>query len=509
MESICNQHVAISPLNYFILLFKTGKHLIVNKKNILRMEKIKVYVSAIDSQSLRFFSGKCRQFIELVKKGKKSEKEITEIICEGKYDISYYRNIKSKSKKILQKLVIISASGGGSQVKKKYDICQKNFTLGQKFLNKGERIEGLRLIKKAYHIAIEFDFVYLAYELSSILQHDHLYYHRNGKLADFYGEQVDRYLRDYTAEKKAEYYFFRIIQPKSKSINIKQIEHAVVEIEQNKGKSAKYLFYNAAIKIMQSLYIGDYKQLIQYTTATLQILGGRKGAYSSYYYFLLMNQGLAQLAIARYTNANISFHEATQFTPPKSINDYLLRYYKTLNALHADDYQLAYELYQQNKKCRFELIKQQFAIIEAYLYFLSYTGHFQLNRPFRLGKYLNETFKAQTDKQGDNINILIAELLVYLARDRGKFIDRIESIEDYSYRHLRGKDTQRAKWFIKILCMMPKVNFHPVALKRKAKRYFDLLESHPVRMGEGFAVEIIPYTDLLNMIVERLLKKVA
>ena len=131
--------------------------------------------------------------------------------------------------------------------------------------------------------------------------------------------------------------------------------------------------------------------------------------------------------------------------------------------------------------------------------------------PFRVGKYLNETFKAQTDKQGDNINILIAELLVYLARDRGKFIDRIEAVQHYSYRHLKGEDTKRAKWFFKVLCMVahPKVNFHPIALRRKAKRYIDLLESHPVRMGKDFAIEIIPYEQVLEIIMVQLGRKAA
>ena len=126
-------------------------------------------------------------------------------------------------------------------------------------------------------------------------------------------------------------------------------------------------------------------------------------------------------------------------------------------------------------------------------------------------KYLNETFKAQKDKQGNNINILIAELLVYLAKDRDKFIDRIEAVKDYSYRHLKSPSAQRAKWFIKILCLLPhaKVNFHPVALRRKAKRYIDLLQSHPVRMGEGFAVEFIPFDQLLLMIENKIMKKVA
>ena len=136
-------------------------------------------------------------------------------------------------------------------------------------------------------------------------------------------------------------------------------------------------------------------------------------------------------------------------------------------------------------------------------------GYLQLDHTFRLGKYLNDTFKAQADKQGDNISILIAELLVLLCRDRGKFIDRVEAVQHYSYRYLKDKDTQRAKWFIKILCLLPSVDFHPVALNRRAKRYIDLLDKHPIHLGGNFAVEIIPFGSLLGMIMRQLERRVA
>ena len=136
-------------------------------------------------------------------------------------------------------------------------------------------------------------------------------------------------------------------------------------------------------------------------------------------------------------------------------------------------------------------------------------GYLQLEGRFRLGKYLNETFKAQADKQGSNISILIAELLVYLARNRGKFIDRVEAINNYSYRHLKGSDTRRAKRFIKILCTIPRANFNPIALRRIAQRQIQYLQEHPIWMGENFAIEIIPFDKLLDMVLNQLQRKVA
>jgi len=85
----------------------------------------------------------------------------------------------------------------------------------------------------------------------------------------------------------------------------------------------------------------------------------------------------------------------------------------------------------------------------------------------------------------------------------------VEAVKSYSYRHLKDKDTQRAKWFIRLLCTLPRANFHPIALKRLAKKQVDNLNNYPMRMGVNFAVEIIPFGQLLEMIMTELKQKVA
>ena len=49
-----------------------------------------------------------------------------------------------------------------------------------------------------------------------------------------------------------------------------------------------------------------------------------------------------------------------QLPPPTSINEAISQLYITLNALHAGQYQRAYQLYQQNRRCRFELLGRTF-----------------------------------------------------------------------------------------------------------------------------------------------------
>jgi len=475
------------------------------------MDGLKSYLSIINPSVLNGITGKSGEFIRLFQENEYlSEKAFAQKICGTNHNSKYYTNLKSKTKKILQALAIISTNTKDSSVKKKYDFCQKNFTVAQKFLTKGDRTEGLRLVRRAYRTANKNEFSHLACELASILYHDYIYYTPNPRMANFYEKEVEKHGTNYLAEKKAESYFYKMVaRIHNGSVKSSELSETVKRIHECGGESIRCKVYKATMEVYDGLHKGKYQKVVSSCTRTLKYFYKKEGVYTSHRYFFLLHLGLAYIATSLYDKATISFKQAGKYAPSKSYNDYLLRFYKTLSALHAKEYQVAYELYLANKRCKIPKIREQFAIVEAYICFLAYTGHLQLKRAFRMGKYLNDTFKAQKDKQGDNLNILIAELLVYLVRDRGKFIDRIEAIQHYSYKHLKSKDTQRAKCFLKILCLLPKVNFHYLALERRAKRLINQLHSHPVRMGKDFAIEIIPYSQVLEMIMTQLGRKAA
>jgi len=478
--------------------------------NFAQMDTLLMYISLIEPRLLRHVTGKPGQFITTLREETYLNEEAFQTrICGPKNSPSYYRTLKSRTLKIVQALAIISAQKGGSMVKKNFDKMSKYFLMGQKILSSGERMEGLRLIKQAYKIAATFDFVYQACELSSILYHDHVYYHRDEKRANFYAKQVNAYLNDYTAEKNAEHHFYQVLLKMSRAANPAPVQEAIRQVELMPGRSIKYHIYTATLHILYGFHHGDYPLIIRRCSEALKKFEGKKGVYASHYYVLYKTTGIAHMALGQYDAAKNSLEKSAQHAPQKSLNDYIIRFYQTLNALHSGDYQTAYDLFRQNKRCRFKPIRRQFAIIEAYLYVLARTGHLKLNKRFRLGKYLNDTFAAQRDKKGDHINILIAELLVHLVRDRDAFIDRILAIKHYSYRHLNTPDTRRAKAFLKILCTLPRANFHPKALDRLAKKSIDILSTNTFRLGDNFAVEIIPFSHLLSIITEQLNRKVA
>ena len=474
------------------------------------MSDLKSYISLVEPRLLCHIKGNIKTFIQTYQEGNYiSEEVFIHKICGDGHSKNYYHNLKKRAIEVLQSMALISQFYGVSTVKKKYDLCQKKFIIGKKLLAKGHRTEGINQIKKSHKIATEYNFVCLASELSSLLYLDHVYYNQNPRKAIMYEKQAEQYLTDYFAEKKAEHRFYKVISNVSGTLKINHLEEALDYIQQFNGTSIVYKVYFSTLQVFAGFHKGAFNEVIDICRQTLSFFQGKAGVYRSHHLFFYRNCGKAHMLQKNFTAAEQNFSAAEAFAPTRHYNGYVLRLYKTLNALHSGNYHRAHDLYKENRKCRFENIKEQFAIIEAYLCFLSHVGKLELKHPFRLGKYLNETFKAQSDKEGSNIAILIAELLVYLGRDRGKFIDRIEAVQNYSYRHLKTKDTRRAKRFIKILCMLPKVNFHPVALARNAQRHIQYLKDHPIAMGENISIEILPFELVLEMIVQQLARKVA
>ncbi|MEL6863877.1 MAG: hypothetical protein AAFP19_05635, partial [Bacteroidota bacterium] len=317
---------------------------------------------------------------------------------------------------------------------------------------------------------------------------------------------------DLTAEDIAEQYYHEIaLYTKRNRENYEnQLSVFIQELKEISCVTPKFLHYYYTLRIFRNTEAADYHNTIKDTEYILQVFQSKKGVYNSWRQFFTRNKAIAHTALGEYPTARKLFLQAEQYAPPNSYKLGILKYYQAINALHSADYQWAYRLYRHHRKSKFEVLAEQWAIMGAYLYFLKNAGKISVgNDRFSLGKYLNETASATQDKMGSNLNIIIGELLLLLVKDRGKLIDRIESVNQYSYKYLKDKDTRRAKWFLRILCMLPKANFHPQALLRLTQKQMDNLEKYPMYLTDSLSVELVPFGALLEVMMKELERKVA
>ena len=123
-----------------------------------------------------------------------------------------------------------------------------------------------------------------------------------------------------------------------------------------------------------------------------------------------------------------------------------------------------------------------------------------------MGKFLNSIPIYSKDKRGMNIPILIIQILFLIVKkDYGQLIDRMESIQKYSSRYLRADANIRSNCFINMLLQIPKANFHKIGVERKSQKYYDKLLTNSIKISnQAIEVEIIPYEDLWEFILESL-----
>jgi len=202
------------------------------------------------------------------------------------------------------------------------------------------------------------------------------------------------------------------------------------------------------------------------------------------------------------------------YTSPHTNNWYIVRYYLCLFLIHFKDYEAAANLeastFSEKKfKIANPLLKEYWSTISAYLHFLAAANKTTITvTTFRLQKFLNDIPLYQKDKQGRNVAILLVQLLFLLVRnDYGKYIDRMDALNQYRQRYLKENNTYRANCIIRMMVKVGKCGFHPKRVKSYTQKNLWKLKSRPPEISNSAAdVEIIPYEHMWEMVMEILEK---
>ncbi|MEO1515077.1 MAG: tetratricopeptide repeat protein [Bacteroidota bacterium] len=476
------------------------------------MEELKVYISNIDPNLLNSIGGRPGELIALIQSEKFiSEKALATHLFDGKWSYQNYLNLKNKTRKILSAFFLISPPKKNNELLKKIRQCRQIYFTAMYLIEIGKRAEAHKMLIKAGKIAEEYGLTRLAYQSAIELMAAASLGGKRSKYVS-YNKLAESLFQDLEAEDAAEreYYELVLSMNSKKGLSKKLLDKCLEQVAKYDSNSVKFLQYSCMIAIFKHLHTADYQAIVQAATKALRRLQNRKGVYRSVLQFIVKNQAIAHTALGEYDQAERLLRQAEEYAPAHSYNLAILRYYQAVNALHSGDYQAAYQLYRQQRKTKYLQLREQWQVMAVYMYFLKKVGRLDTGTDrFPIGRYLNEAHEVAHDKKGNNLNVRIGELLYHLVNDRGRFIDRVEAIDAYSYKHLRGPDTRRAKWFIHILCLMPQADFNPLRLVRLAKRYVEYLQDNPLHMGDKLAVEIIPFNILLSILLKELQRKVA
>lgn len=265
------------------------------------------------------------------------------------------------------------------------------------------------------------------------------------------------------------------------------------------------------------LYMRDYEKVIKYSTAAIQYFESLE--FEEKLGLLQSNNNIALAYLYQGNTYTADEYIIKGFSIVTNGSRYWFRqmgiYF--LSAVQQEDYNKMFEICQEsvaNSKLRsFSVEEEQWYIREAYAQFLNRMGKIsaqvvaeKTSRPFVLTKFLNSVPFHSKDKQGQNISIIVIQILfLILDRKYSSVIDKVEGLTQYTYRHLKNDETFRSNCFIKMLLLMVKADFHPIRTRTYTEDLEKKLLSTQFVSNENSAhIEIIPYDKLWNVVLELL-----
>jgi len=362
-------------------------------------------------------------------------------------------------------------------------------------IGKGATAIGIDVARKAFNNALKYELLYIAAHLAELLARYYVESSTSPRLQKRYSQASQEIMRMLLIENKvnALYLEVRMLMAgrSSYSAGVKaKLEEFCHNLSSLDIQTKQAHFHSASVRIIKAFSNQEYARAALICSEALKQItkSGHRTA-------LLQIRAVAAIAAGRYDMAEQGLLEGLELTGHHLHNWQILQYYRCVAFMHAENFKKAKEIHEQaTKRKQLPIIRQQWCIVQAYLW-IFYGGK------FRLGKFFNETIEISQDKGGHNVNIIIADLMISLTRDRDRFIHRVEAVKNYVYRHLKGKQHERTKAFLQFLFLIPDSDFNMKLVKSRGRKYLNILKNRSVYADHNLEIEIIPYMFLIEEIV--------
>lgn len=346
------------------------------------------------------------------------------------------------------------------------------------------------------------------------------------KTFEAYYQLYDQYSQWRSVEEKAVIYFDKTKLPsiKRKAIDkewVKQAQQYVAELEPFVEVVNSHSFHLSffSIKSYRHTMEGQYQEASLVHDAAIRYFSSRsypcRHALNIFHYLEIVNC----FYLGSYGRGNRFFNAALEMAAPGSYN-----WFSTLELgfylkMHQGDYLQAAEIYQQAVKHKRMAVlrdtqRETWQILGAYLYIVQQlTGQKipeHMAPKVKSSRFRNEIKDFTRDKQGMNIAILAAEVLLeFVEGKQDQLWDRIAALEKYRERYLRqNDDTHRSQLFIKILVILSRYNYDGDKFLEKIHPYLLELGKAPLQLtNQSHELEIVPYESLVRLIAEALKPK--
>ena len=449
-----------------------------------------------------------------------TEEEASALIYNSTHSLSKLRSLKNKLKERLLEVIFLLdfQEPSFTDRQKAHFECNKRWATAMALLSKKIKLSGIEQLEQLLHHTQYFEFTDLS---MNALYHLRLHYGTlvgDPKKYELYREMYRHYQSIWMMENEAEELYADLISryvcsraPQELIAEQSAAYHKQIEPYLQQCASFRLQLSGRLIQLMIHSSRNDYRSMADLCEAAIDFF--RKKPYSSHlpeqaFYYQLV---VSCVQLRDFGRGQAIIRQHGHIYEKGSFNWFKVQELYFLLALHTQHYDDAYDGCEEvlaNDKLEQQpaQIQEMWKIYEAYVHVLVRTRRVDRlpAKKFRLAKFLNETPVFSKDKRGMNIPILIVQMLFDILDKRyDAGIDRVEAVEKYSSRYIKRDEHFRSNCFLKMLLQIPDAAFHREAAARKAKRFRDQLAEMPLEIAnQAHEIEIIPYADLWEMILE-------
>ncbi len=469
-------------------------------------------------------------FNALLDKKIESDEDAKSLFKKGGGDDVNLTSLKNKLKeRLLDAIFLLDFKDANfTNRQKAFFECYKKWSAAMTLLIRNAKITGIDVLERLLKHAKHFEFTELTLDIIRVLR---LQYSTVDGDLEKYEEMKAQYLeyeKIWQMESKAEFFYSELMAQYTNSKSTKeevtqQAEEYYAELKPFMAicPSFKLHLFGRMVHLLIYNSINDYVGTAKFCEDAIAFFD--KKDYDSglplqvFYYNLIV----CYLQLGEFDKGQKAIERCEYFFEEGSFNWFKLQELFFLLAVRTEHWEEAYHLYERvTNYPRFEdkqiQIVEMWRIFQAYVFYLIKIGKIpdsilsERSRRFKMGKFINEITLFAKDRSGMNISVLIAQILYAIAeKDYKKSSDRIEGIEKYCSRYLKGDATFRSNCFIKMLLQVPQANFHREASSRKAERYYKQLRTVPLdAANQAHEIEIIPYEILWELVLESLQMKI-
>lgn len=443
-----------------------------------------------------------------------SDEEAAYALYGNDSETSAYRKLKfSLFNRLLDHVLQIDIQQSQySDYQKAYYESHKQWATIRYLIGQNANMAALILAQRLLRQSEKFDFTLLSMDIASYLRVQYGLRESNDKKFRETNRLYEKYHTIYTIECKAEEYYtalvVRTVNSRSASEEVCELAreyYEILELEMKQYNTYKLQMYGYMIGIMYFSLTNDVKNTLRVSREAIAFFNSRpyepRVPLQIFYYQELM----AYVQLNEYELAKESLTRSLELQDEGTFNWFKFKELELMLYLRVRNYQEAGRLLMKvNGHPRFEFLpdnaRELWLIYESYISYLQKLGKITgsgLNR-FRLGKFMNEVPIFSRDKAGMNIAIQVIKFLFVLQeKNYNRVFDEVEGLEQYCYRHLRTKNTQRSYLFLKMLLQIPACDFDIPRIQNKVASTLAQLIQIPLQFAnQTHEIEIIPYEHL-------------